>query len=133
MLKVFIPLIALFFIVSCAPSNSAVSNVKNNDGQNSNQTVKTSKVTFVELGSDGCTPCQMMRPVMKSVTDNYKDKVEVIFYDVNTSTGGPKAQEYGIRVIPTQVFLNAEGKEIFRHEGYYPYENIKNLLDGWLE
>ena len=70
---------------------------------------------------------------MENVTENYKGKVEVIFYDVNTVQGGVKAQEYGIRVIPTQIFLDADKKEIFRHEGFYPYENIKSLLDGWLE
>ena len=126
------PIIVLFLLVSCTPSNNAVGNIKGNQ-QNSNQSVKTPKVTFLEIGSDGCMPCQMMRPVMAKVTENYKDKVEVIFYDVYTEDGELKAQQFGIRVIPTQIFLSDEGKELLRHEGYYPYENIQKLIDGWLE
>lgn len=118
---------------SCSPSGNSANDVNKANDSASADIIKTEKVYFIELGSDGCTPCQMMRPVMEKVTENYKGKVEVIFYDVNTVQGGPKAQEYGIRVIPTQIFLDSQKKEIFRHEGYYPYESIKSLLDGWLE
>jgi len=84
-------------------------------------------VTFVELGSNNCIPCKMMKPVMTAVEDKYQEKVKVIFHDVNKDR--QKASEYKIRVIPTQVFLNIEGKEIFRHEGFYPKEEIFQLLD----
>ncbi|HAV92448.1 TPA: thioredoxin [candidate division WOR-3 bacterium] len=133
MLKFFIPLSVAFFLCSCAPSNTAVSRINGSGETETADSIKTAKITFLELGSDGCTPCQMMRPIMEKVTENYKEKVEVIFYDVNTAAGSPKVKEYKIRVIPTQIFLDSEGKEIFRHEGFYPYENIEKLIDGWLE
>lgn len=85
------------------------------------------QVTFVELGSVNCIPCKMMKPVMKAVEDEYKDKVQVVFYDVKVNK--EMADKYKIRVIPTQVFLDNEGREFFRHEGFYPKEDIIKLID----
>ena len=85
------------------------------------------QVTFVELGSVNCIPCKMMKPVMKAVEDEYKDKVQVVFYDVKVKK--EMADKYKIRVIPTQVFLDKEGREFFRHEGFYPKEDIMKLID----
>ena len=85
-------------------------------------------VTFVELGSVNCIPCKAMQPVMKSIEQKYKGKVKVVFYDVWTESGAPYARSYGIRAIPTQVFLDENGKEFFRHTGYYPEAEIDRLI-----
>ena len=86
------------------------------------------RVTFVELGSVNCIPCKMMQPIMKEIEDEYKDQVKVVFHDVRTKEGNPYAVEYKIRVIPTQVFLNKDGKEYFRHEGFFPKEELVKIL-----
>lgn len=87
------------------------------------------KITFVELGSINCIPCRMMQPVMKEIEKEYKGIVDVIFYDVWTKEGAPYAKKYNIRAIPTQVFLDENGTEFFRHEGFFPKENLKKVLD----
>ncbi len=84
-------------------------------------------VTFVELGSVNCIPCKMMKPVMEAVQKEYGDKIEVIFYDVNKNR--QKSTEYKIRVIPTQVFLDAKGEEFYRHEGFFPQEELMKIVD----
>lgn len=86
------------------------------------------KVTFIELGSINCIPCKMMQPVMKSIEEKYGEQVKVIFYDVWTHEQKKYAQQYGIKLIPTQVFLDENGKEFHRHEGFYPEEEIHKLL-----
>lgn len=86
------------------------------------------KITFIELGSVRCVPCRQMQPVMDSIRTKYSGVVEVVFYDVWTKEQKNKAKEYKIRVIPTQVFLDENGKEIHRHEGYYPLEEIEKFL-----
>ncbi len=86
------------------------------------------KVTFIELGSINCIPCKAMQPVMKAIEAKYGEQVKVTFYDVWTDEQKPYAQKYGIKLIPTQVFLDANGKEFFRHEGFYPEEEIHKLL-----
>ena len=86
------------------------------------------KVTFIELGSVRCIPCKKMQPVMEQVEKEYGAQVKVIFYDVWTDEGKPYAQKYKIRLIPTQVFLDKDGNEYFRHEGFFPYEDLVNVL-----
>jgi thioredoxin 1 len=85
-------------------------------------------VTFVELGSVGCTPCRMMQPIMREIAAEYRGQVSVVFHDVWTDAGKPYVKKYGIRVIPTQVFLDARGVEYFRHEGFFPKEQLIEAL-----
>ena len=84
------------------------------------------KVTFVELGSVSCIPCKKMQPIMKSIETRYVGQVKVIFYDVLKDKA--PATQYGIKLIPTQVFLDQSGKEIARHEGFFPEEEIDKIL-----
>ena len=86
------------------------------------------KVTFVELGSVGCIPCQQMQPIMKEIEEEYKGQVKVVFHDVRTSEGRPYIKEFGIRAIPTQVFLDKNGNEYFRHEGFFSKDELVKVL-----
>lgn len=63
---------------------------------------------------------------MAEIEKKYRDAVEVVFYDVYERRD--KAEEYGVRVIPTQVFLDASGREIYRHEGFLTLMAIESLL-----
>jgi thioredoxin 1 len=94
--------------------------------QNENQI--RSKITFIELGSVNCIPCKKMQPIMKSVEEKYGTQVKVVFYDVWKEDQKQYATKYGIRLIPTQVFLDEKGKEFLRHEGFYPETEIDKLL-----
>lgn len=84
------------------------------------------KVTFVELGSVKCIPCRQMQPVMASIERKYGDQVKVVFHDVWKEPA--LGRQYGIRLIPTQVFLDGDGKEFSRHEGFLPEASIDTLL-----
>ncbi|MBN1543251.1 thioredoxin family protein [candidate division KSB1 bacterium] len=100
------------------------------DAQKELKTEKASgaRITFVELGSVNCIPCKAMQPIMKSIEEKYGDQVEVVFYDVWQADQKKYAQEYKIKLIPTQVFLDADGTEIMRHEGFLPEEEIDAFL-----
>ncbi len=89
---------------------------------------RQSLVTFIELGSVNCIPCKMMQPIMREIEQRFPRDVKVVFYDVWTEQQRRYAADYGIRVIPTQVFLDASGKEFFRHEGFFPKEELVELL-----
>lgn len=97
---------------------------------NENLKKSKAKVTFVELGSVNCIPCKQMQPVMKAIEEKYGDQVEVVFHDVWKPEEKHYAQEYGIKLIPTQVFLDENGKEFHRHEGFYPEAEIDKVLQG---
>lgn len=86
------------------------------------------KVTFIELGSVRCIPCQKMQGVMKSIEKKYGRQVKVVFHDVWTPEGKPFGEKHGIETIPTQVFLDENGKEFSRHVGYFPEEELEKIL-----
>ncbi len=84
------------------------------------------KVTFIELGADRCIPCKAMQPVMREIAQEYKGTIQVVFYDVWKI---PKyAKSYGVQMIPTQVFIDKNGEEIFRHVGFYAKDDIIKML-----
>ncbi len=112
-------------IIGCNSDSESKAASKNKRTQRIAATTKA-KVTFVELGSVNCIPCKAMQPVMKDLEEEFGEQIEIVFYDVwkdNTP-----ARQYGIRVIPTQVFLDESGQEFHRHEGFYPKEEIEKLL-----
>ena len=77
---------------------------------------------MIELGSKTCTPCRMMQPILGELRKEYKGQLAVPFWDIYDHP--EKAKAYRIRVIPTQVFVGADGKELFRHEGFFPKADI---------
>ena len=87
---------------------------------------KSGKVVMLELGSVGCIPCEQMKPIMQKLRDSYKGKLEVIFIDVRVDREA--AQRFRVFMIPTQVFLGKDGKEFYRHVGYYAYDEITLVL-----
>lgn len=72
----------------------------------------------VDLGADKCKACKELAPILEQLRKEYAGRVTVDFIDVwkNPQAGEP----YRIRVIPTQIFFDADGKEIWRHEGFLP-------------
>ena len=91
-----------------------------------NSAKKEGKIVMLELGSVGCIPCEKMKPVMTKLRTNYRGKLEIFFVDVRKDYD--TAQKFGVYVIPTQVFLDKNGKEIHRHIGFYGYEEIVPVL-----
>lgn len=104
--------------------------IKSNENRNKKL---EKKLTFIELGSVNCIPCKMMEPVMKKIEAKYPKKVTVIFHDVVAKEGRKYALQYGIKLIPTQIFLDKTGKEFFRHQGFFPEKEIVALLDKKLK
>lgn len=84
------------------------------------------EVTFIELGADRCIPCKAMQPVMREIALEYKGTIQVVFYDVWKTP--EYAKNYGIQLIPTQVFIDKNGQEIFRHVGFYAKDEIIKML-----
>jgi thioredoxin 1 len=87
---------------------------------------KEGRFVMLELGSVGCVPCEQMKPVMKKLRTDYDGKLEVLVVDVQRDKDSGK--EFRVFAIPTQVFLDREGREFHRHMGYYAYEEIVTIL-----
>lgn len=121
MIKRFIVFAALFSVIALSGCSSAagIDDVLNN-------AKKEGRAVMLELGSVGCIPCEQMKPVMEKLRMNYKGKLEVLFIDVRIDR--KNGRRFGVSMIPTQVFLDKDGKEFHRHIGYYAYEEIAQVL-----
>ena len=83
---------------------------------------------LIDIGAGTCIPCKLMAPILEELKKELAGRLLVQFLDLNKFPD--VAQIYGIRVMPTQIFYDASGKELFRHEGFYSKEDI---LAKWAE
>ncbi len=84
------------------------------------------KPSLVDFGSTGCRPCEMLAPILETLKDKYAGKVNVLFVHVGQEQ--ILAARYGIQTIPMQFFYDKDGKEVFRHVGFWPQEEIEKKL-----
>jgi thioredoxin 1 len=84
------------------------------------------KPFLVDFGANSCVPCRQMRPVLKEVGKEYAGKTRILIIDVYKCQD--LAQEYKIQMIPTLVFFDSKGKEVFRHVGILEKEKIVSKL-----
>lgn len=83
---------------------------------------------LLDLGADKCIPCRMMAPILDELKTSQAGKLQVEFIDVWKHQD--QAGAYGVQMIPTQIFFSAEGKELFRHQGFISRDDI---LAKWRE
>jgi thioredoxin 1 len=86
--------------------------------QPATQPAKGKLPRVVDLGADKCIPCKKLAPILAELKKEYEGRVIVEFIDVWKD---PKAGDpYKINAIPTQVFFDRDGKEVWRHVGFLP-------------
>ncbi len=82
--------------------------------------------TLVEFGGKKCLNCRRMMPILEELKTEYVGKIEVRTVDVFEDP--LSGRTHGIRVIPTQIFFDASGREVYRHEGFFSKGQI---LAAW--
>ncbi len=83
-------------------------------------------VTMIDLGAKKCIPCKMMAPIMVKLEKAYEGKADIVFIDVWENR--EQAPRFGIRAIPTQIFFDRDGKEVYRHTGFLDEAAIVSQL-----
>ena len=84
--------------------------------------VGSGKPTLVDFGANNCMPCRLLRPILKDIGKEYAGRAHVLVIDIYAEKG--LAQEYGVQVVPTLVFFDSKGKEVYRHLGPMDKEAI---------
>jgi thioredoxin 1 len=84
------------------------------------------RVTMIDVGATECIPCKMMAPIMAELEKEYDGIADIVFIDVwkNPAEG----RKYNVQTIPTQIFFDSDGKEVFRHVGFLDKEPIVKIL-----
>ena len=80
------------------------------------------KPTVIDLGARTCIPCKKMAPILEALAAEYQDKASVLFVDVHENQAA--AKKFHIQMIPTQIFFDANGKEVKRHVGFMERDGI---------
>lgn len=111
----------LFIAVFVLVTAKNLKNQKQTEGLADDSVIGSGKPVLLELGSDSCIPCKKMMPILAQLNDEQQTFI-VSFVDVWKAT--EKGEQYGIELIPTQIFFDKDGKELFRHVGFYPKEDI---------
>lgn len=120
-------IIILVLIVSIVGIWSYKTFVTKKSSLNHSNIVQDNMPILVDLGSGTCISCKEMVPVLEEIKKTYEGKAVVKVIDVYED---PKeTNKYNISVIPTQIFLDKTGKEVFRHEGFFPKEEIVKVFD----
>ena len=83
-------------------------------------------VTMIDLGAKSCIPCKMMAPILEKLEKVYDGKAAIVFIDVWKHR--QPAKRFRIRAIPTQIFFDQQGKEVYRHVGFMSEKAIVNQL-----
>ena len=83
-------------------------------------------VTMIDLGAKKCIPCKMMAPILQKMEKQYDGRAAIVFIDVWEHR--EQARRFGIRAIPTQIFYDANGKEVSRHVGFMSEAEIIKTL-----
>jgi thioredoxin 1 len=83
-------------------------------------------VTMVDLGANSCIPCKMMAPILQKLEKEYQGKAAIVFLDVWKDK--KPARTFGVRAIPTQIFFDKEGNEVYRHVGFLSENAIVTQL-----
>lgn len=77
---------------------------------------------LLDLGATKCVPCKMMAPILEKLKTDFAGRLDVEFIDVWEDPAA--ADKYGVQLIPTQIFYDAAGKELYRHQGFFSREDI---------
>jgi thioredoxin 1 len=107
--------IAIAFIGFRAMTGSSI-DTATNTGDELSMALQSGRPVLVDFGSNSCTPCRQLRPILQEIKKEQEGKLEVLVIDVNKNQG--LSGEYRIQVIPTLVFFDSRGKELFRQQGF---------------
>lgn len=88
------------------------------------QALANGKPTLAEFGSNSCIPCKKMKPILDELSTSYQGKLNVVIVEVYDNMA--LTRQYGIMAIPTQIIFDSSGKEVTRHTGLWPREQIIN-------
>jgi thioredoxin 1 len=116
-------LVLLPFVTSCAddPDMSPLAKIP------LKESMINGRATLAEFGWRKCIPCKEMRPILEKLADEYKSSVNILIVEIPNHED--LAQEYGIEVMPVQIFFDRQGKEVIRHAGFLPREAIIGQFD----
>jgi thioredoxin 1 len=104
----------------------AVSEPPANTGEDLKAALKSQKPVLVDFGANKCIPCRQIRPILREIGKEYAGKAHVLIIDVWELR--ELARDYRIQLIPTLIFFDPSGKEVFRRSGTWDKNSMIEKL-----
>jgi thioredoxin 1 len=89
--------------------------------------IKNEDISIIQFSASWCQPCRVLRPILDKLSDEYKDKANFYYADVEDG-GINTGSAAGIRGVPT-VIIYKKGVEVDRKVGGVPESHMKEFLD----
>lgn len=125
-------LMRLFSLVLLLVAGTAHAELPSATSEVIKQALSSGKPAVIDLGARTCIPCKKMAPILESLSNEYRGKAGVLFIDVHSDKAA--AERFRVQMIPTQIFFNAQGKEVKRHMGFMEKADIiKELKSAGLK
>ena len=108
----------------CSPSAPPPKNTANKTPEDNPLAIalKSGMPVVADFGRGTCIPCKMMKPILEELKETYKGKAEIFIFSIDEYRD--LTEQCRINLIPTQIFYDKTGKEVMRHEGFFPKEEI---------
>lgn len=84
---------------------------------------------IIDFYADWCGPCRMVAPVLEELAKEYEGKINI--YKVDTEAEPELSAVFGIRSIPTFLFIPAKGQPAMQ-PGAFPKQVFKQIIDEYL-
>jgi len=121
-----IAVVAVYAVTESRPVTNPPGTVGLQEQANPLPSPGTGRVTMIDLGATECIPCKMMAPILAELKTRYAGKADILFIDVWKDPA--QAKLYGIQTIPTQIFFDEKGKEVYRNIGFMDKQRIVDIL-----
>jgi thioredoxin 1 len=79
--------------------------------------LRAGKPTVAEFGANACAQCREMKPVLEALRREHGERIAVVNVDLIAQREVNYIGRYGIQLMPTQIFFDAQGREIGRNLG----------------
>ena len=118
--------------LSASLQAEVISDPPTNTGEDLKKALQSGKPVLVDFGANKCIPCRQIRPILREIGKEYKGKAHVLIIDVWELR--ELARDYRIQLIPTLVFFDPSGKEVFRRSGAWDKNSmIQKLKEAGME
>jgi thioredoxin len=82
---------------------------------------------IIDFYADWCGPCKMVAPILEELSEEYEGKLKI--YKVNTEIEQELAAVFGIRSIPSILFVPTGGKQPMMQAGALPKKALKEVIE----